>query len=177
MKGQLSVAWFGICSETKPSRRSWPDGVHDLRHTAISFWIANGVDMLIVKKWAGHEKVTTIIDIYDHLYEDDDKAILGNLDNSIVSSSNGKPRRPSRTKEGEARRPAMTPVFGNGTLSAYLRFSVSARSPRRSCRWNGTTPARCLQPEPSASAALLVAFSANCRPFSASPPPEAISRR
>lgn len=60
--------------------------IHDLRHTAISFWIANGVDLLRIKKWAGHTSATFTLDRYGHLYEDDDEAILGNLNKAIASS-------------------------------------------------------------------------------------------
>lgn len=60
--------------------------IHDLRHTAISFWIANGVDLLRLKKWAGHDSATFTLDRYGHLYEDDNAAILGRLDRAMSAS-------------------------------------------------------------------------------------------
>lgn len=64
--------------------------IHDLRHTAVSFWIANGVDLLRVKKWIGHASASFTIDRYGHLYEDDNAAILGGLNKSIKKSKKGR---------------------------------------------------------------------------------------
>lgn len=40
---------------------------HDLRHSAISFWIAAGANPLEVARRAGHASVTTVFDRYAHL--------------------------------------------------------------------------------------------------------------
>jgi integrase len=60
--------------------------IHDLRHTAASIWISNGVDLLRVKKWMGHTSATFTLDRYGHLYEDDNAAILGSLNEAISKS-------------------------------------------------------------------------------------------
>jgi len=43
---------------------------HDMRHTAISLWIAEGTPMLYVSKWAGHTSTSFTMDRYGHLIED-----------------------------------------------------------------------------------------------------------
>ena len=42
--------------------------VHDLRHTAISLWIASGIDPNAVAALAGHSSVSTVFDRYGHLW-------------------------------------------------------------------------------------------------------------
>lgn len=40
---------------------------HDLRHTAASLMLNNGVPILVVTKILGHSKPSTTLDIYGHL--------------------------------------------------------------------------------------------------------------
>jgi site-specific recombinase XerD len=49
-----------------------PDGLkpvsaHDLRHSAITRWIEDGVDLVRVSAMAGHSKVSTTVDKYSHV--------------------------------------------------------------------------------------------------------------
>lgn len=53
---------------------------HALRHTAISLWIASGVDPQRVKKWGGHESITTTYDRYGHLFPEDASEVREMLD-------------------------------------------------------------------------------------------------
>ena len=46
------------------SRPRW----HDLRHFAVSLWIASGSQPKEVQEWAGHESLLTTMDIYGHLF-------------------------------------------------------------------------------------------------------------
>jgi integrase len=39
---------------------------HDLRHTAATLMLLNGVPILVVSKRLGHAKVSTTLDIYGH---------------------------------------------------------------------------------------------------------------
>ena len=39
---------------------------HDLRHTAASLMLNNGVPALVVSKMLGHAKASTTLDIYGH---------------------------------------------------------------------------------------------------------------
>jgi len=47
---------------------------HDMRHTAVSHWIAAGVPVLNVSRWAGHSAFT--LDRYGHLIKEDDSAFM-----------------------------------------------------------------------------------------------------
>ncbi len=51
-----------------------PLRIHDLRHTAVSLWIADGANPKQVATLAGHTSVSVVLDRYGHLYptHDDD---------------------------------------------------------------------------------------------------------
>jgi integrase len=51
-----------------------PLRIHDLRHTAVSLWIADGAHPKQVAALAGHSSVSVVLDRYGHLYpaHDDD---------------------------------------------------------------------------------------------------------
>ena len=40
--------------------------VHDLRHTAATIWIQNGVDFKTVQNWLGHASAKLTLDTYAH---------------------------------------------------------------------------------------------------------------
>ena len=48
--------------------------IHDLRHTAASWMIAAGLDLVTVQYMLGHESVTTTADLYGHLLPERRKA-------------------------------------------------------------------------------------------------------
>ena len=50
--------------------------VHDLRHTAISLWIADGANPKQVAVRAGHTSVSVVLDRYGHLYEGHDDELI-----------------------------------------------------------------------------------------------------
>ncbi|MFD8321630.1 tyrosine-type recombinase/integrase [Kitasatospora purpeofusca] len=51
-------------------------GVHDLRHTAASIMIAEGVPLAIVSKALRHSTLATTINLYGHLFKDSaDRAV------------------------------------------------------------------------------------------------------
>jgi len=54
--------------------------VHDLRHTAVSLWIAAGASPKQIATWAGHTSVSVVLDRYGHLYEGNDADVLARLD-------------------------------------------------------------------------------------------------
>lgn len=41
--------------------------LHDARHTAITYWIANGASLDDAKRWAGHASISVTSDTYGHL--------------------------------------------------------------------------------------------------------------
>jgi len=73
-------------------RRAGLEGlrIHDMRHTAVSLWIAAGADPRQVATWAGHSSVSTVLDRYGHLYAHREKAVMGALDelHSAAPASN-----------------------------------------------------------------------------------------
>ena len=61
---------------------------HELRHTAVSLWIAQGADVKRVAARAGHSSVSFTLDRYGHLYPDADDDLMGALD-KIGKAANG----------------------------------------------------------------------------------------
>lgn len=79
-------------------RREWADAValagldpaptfHDMRHTAVSLWIAAGASDLEVAKWAGHRSVSFTKDRYAHLFPEHGEALADRLDHFIESAT------------------------------------------------------------------------------------------
>lgn len=42
--------------------------IHELRHTAVTLWIAHGATLIECQKWAGHESVAVLLRVYGHLF-------------------------------------------------------------------------------------------------------------
>lgn len=71
-------------------RRAWNPAVkaagltplrpHDLRHTAISIWIANGANAKQVSMMAGHGSAAFTLDRYGHLFPDHEDELMKKLD-------------------------------------------------------------------------------------------------
>lgn len=57
--------------------------VHDLRHTAASWLIADGASLMQVQAVLGHESITTTIDRYSHLMPDDQLKTAAVADKAI----------------------------------------------------------------------------------------------
>jgi integrase len=94
------IRWVG----TVHRRLDWTntaDGrtVHDLRHTAITLWLADGLDVGIVRAWAGHADLTTTSRYTHWLGQDADRAALDRLNNARAHrQSGGSERSRSRPK-------------------------------------------------------------------------------
>lgn len=71
-----------VAPEDPDDQRTRWEGLrpHDLRHTAVSFWIAAGADLTQLKRWAGHESIATLVDTYGHLMPDREAPVLDALD-------------------------------------------------------------------------------------------------
>lgn len=54
--------------------------IHDLRHTAVSLWIAAGTGPKDVAARAGHTSVSFTLDRYGHLSPEADRALRDQLD-------------------------------------------------------------------------------------------------
>lgn len=53
--------------------------VHDIRHSHASMLVDSGADPLLIADRLGHEKVTTTLGTYSHLYPDKGQALAGTL--------------------------------------------------------------------------------------------------
>lgn len=53
---------------------------HDLRHTAVSLWIAARANPNQVAAWAGHTSVSVVLDRYGHLFPGHEESVLAELD-------------------------------------------------------------------------------------------------
>ena len=53
---------------------------HDLRHTAVSLWIAAGATPKQIATWAGHTSVALVLDRHGHLLPGHEEAVLAALD-------------------------------------------------------------------------------------------------
>lgn len=80
----------GLLSRTRFRTRVWLPAVeaagleglrvHDLRHTAVSLWIAGGASHKQIAQRAGHSSVSVVLDRYGHLYDDADDQLAERLD-------------------------------------------------------------------------------------------------
>ena len=71
-------------------RRQWAPAVsrsgleplrlHDLRHSAVAFWIAAGASPKEVAARAGHSSVVTVLDRYGHLLPGTEERVTNVLD-------------------------------------------------------------------------------------------------
>ena len=57
-----------------------PLRIHDLRHTAVAFWIAAGASPKEIARRAGHASVVTVLDRYGHLLPGDEDRVTEALD-------------------------------------------------------------------------------------------------
>jgi integrase len=60
---------------------------HDLRHTAVSLWVAAGASPKQIAAWAGHTSVSIVLDRYGHLFPGHEEAVLDRLDALATSPS------------------------------------------------------------------------------------------
>jgi integrase len=66
---------------------------HDLRHTAASLMLNNGIPVIVVSKILGHAKPSITLDIYGHLYNEmqgDAARLMDNLVSPIKINLPGK---------------------------------------------------------------------------------------
>ncbi|MFN0026840.1 MAG: site-specific integrase [Acidimicrobiales bacterium] len=57
-----------------------PLRIHDLRHCAVSLWIAAGANAKQVAARAGHTSVSVVLDRYGHVYPDHDISLIDTLE-------------------------------------------------------------------------------------------------
>ena len=66
-----------------------PLRIHDLRHTAVSLWIAEGANPKHVAVMAGHTSVSVVLDRYGHLYPQGDDELIRRLEARAGFDSTG----------------------------------------------------------------------------------------
>jgi integrase len=64
-----------------------PLRIHDLRHTAVSLWIAAGANPKQIAARAGHSSVSVVLDRYGHLYPDHDQTLIANLEANMQAET------------------------------------------------------------------------------------------
>lgn len=60
---------------------------HDMRHTAVSLWVAAGATGLEVAKWAGHRSAAFTKSRYAHLFPEAGDELAARLDAFIATST------------------------------------------------------------------------------------------
>ncbi|MGD9752000.1 MAG: tyrosine-type recombinase/integrase, partial [Acidimicrobiia bacterium] len=63
-----------------------PLRMHDLRHTAVSLWIAEGANPKQVAVRAGHTSVSVVLDRYGHLYPEQDEELVQALESRALAA-------------------------------------------------------------------------------------------
>jgi len=63
-----------------------PLRIHDLRHTAVSLWIALGAHPKQIAVLAGHTSVSVVLDRYGHLYPQQDEELMERLERRVASA-------------------------------------------------------------------------------------------
>ncbi len=53
---------------------------HDLRHTAVSLMLNNGVDLFVASKRLGHAKPSISLDVYGHLLSSAQNEVAKKMD-------------------------------------------------------------------------------------------------
>jgi integrase len=57
---------------------------HDLRHTAVARWIADGASPKQIATWAGHTSVSVVLDRYGHLFPGHEAEVLARSEAAYV---------------------------------------------------------------------------------------------
>lgn len=62
--------------------------VHDLRHTAATFWLVNRTDIKTVQQWLGHASAQMTLNLYAHwMGTDADAAAIARIDEALREGS------------------------------------------------------------------------------------------
>lgn len=58
---------------------------HHLRHSAVPLWVETGANLLQVSRWLGHSSVQITADVYGHLFQETNDAVMARLDDTFGS--------------------------------------------------------------------------------------------
>ena len=81
----VNRAWAALCDKAGVG----PVRVHDLRHTAASFLLAQGVDMKVVQTTLRHTRLSTTADVYTHVQAEVQRAAAGRMDDLLQDMTSG----------------------------------------------------------------------------------------
>jgi integrase len=74
-----------------------PDmGLHALRHTCAALLIAQGAHPKAIQSHLGHQSITTTLDRYGHLFEDEHEKLAERIDAAYAELVNPEPARSDR---------------------------------------------------------------------------------
>jgi len=74
--------------------------VHDLRHTAATLWLQNGVDLKTAQTWLGHSTAKLTADTYSHFMGSDaDTSALARM-NAVLGAAPQRPPRVTNLQDG-----------------------------------------------------------------------------
>lgn len=82
-----AVKAAGLDSVELPSGTARGLKLHDMRHTAVSLWVAAGATDMEVAKWAGHTSAAFTKSRYAHLFPEHGEALAEKLDAFIDSAT------------------------------------------------------------------------------------------
>jgi integrase len=77
----VNRAWAAVCAKA----RIRPVRVHDLRHTAATLLLAQGVDMKTVQATLRHSRMATTADIYSHVTEELQRTAANRMEDALRS--------------------------------------------------------------------------------------------
>lgn len=84
--------WRGVVGWAKSCRGR---RIHDLRHTAATLWLANGIDVKTVQTWLGHESAQLTLNLYSHwMGSHADAAAVARLNALLGGTSGGQTEKP-----------------------------------------------------------------------------------
>jgi integrase len=84
--GASSSRPFAATTIYRHARKAWADAgvepitLHECRHSAISTWIASGVNIKVVSTYAGHASIAITLDRYGHLMPGSDAEALARIE-------------------------------------------------------------------------------------------------
>jgi integrase len=83
----FSQAW--ATARDRAALPSWVNGPHQLRHHFASLLIARGASVKVVQRRLGHASAKTTLDVYGHLWPDDEDATRAAIDDELGAALAG----------------------------------------------------------------------------------------
>lgn len=75
----VNRSWHSLCDQVGVRRVR----IHDLRHTAASLLLSQGVDLKVVQTTLRHTRLSTTADIYTHVQADVQRAAADRMDDLL----------------------------------------------------------------------------------------------